>query len=96
MKIINGLIELSFFAVAMATGNNPCTLPECNLECLQDQIVVSFDIEYLKSEFGSSDYSLIHMGSWHYDKDWFYFNITKMVPSCTSWSELQDQEGPLL
>ena len=79
MKIRNGMVELSFFAVALATGNNPCTLPECNLECQQDQIVVSFDIEYLRSEFGSSDYSLIHMGSWHYDKDRFHSNIDKCV-----------------
>ena len=67
--------------MVMAIDDNPCTLPECSLECQQDQIVVSFDIEYLKSEFGTSDYSLIHMGSWHYDKDRFYSNINKMISS---------------
>ena len=25
-----------------------CSLPECNLECQENQIVVSFSIEYLK------------------------------------------------
>ena len=76
--------------MVMATDDNPCTLPECSLECQQDQIVVSFDIEYLKSEFGTSDYSLIHMGSWHYDKDRFHSDINMMTS--LSGSELQGRE----
>ena len=90
MKIRNEILKLSFFSVVMATDDNPCTLPECSLECQQDQIVVSFDIEYLKSEFGTSDYSLIHMGSWHYDKDRFHSDINMMTS--LSGSELQGRK----
>ena len=74
MKIRNGILELGYFMTVTVLGKDPCTLPDCSLECQQDQIVISFDIEYLKNEFGSSDYSLIHMGSWHYDKDRFHSN----------------------
>ena len=81
MKIRNGFLELSYFMAVTVLGKDPCTLPDCSLECQQDQIVISFDIEYLKNEFGSSDYSLIHMGSWHYDKDWFHSNKNQMTSS---------------